>query len=282
VLTLAKKHTMKQYIIIFIFFLFSKSIFSQILLETSHISTGNMTHEDFGITYLDSTTCVYYYVDYENEMIVLYHLDHSIMQIINIPVYYTANPTNYRIFYISKSLFDCDASNIEYLLNFNNSSAINPVRYVKILRQDESVMFYADSANIQISLGASTIITPGIFKTPDGTKMILKKNNVSWDTYSLCGNLPLFVQHTNEILTSKAAFPNPANNQIYLPYELPKGVNNGTIKIYNITGQLLNAFEIDKNFSNLIFNVSDLSAGQYFYEVSSAQGIHASQKFVKQ
>jgi hypothetical protein len=96
---------MKPYIIIFTLCLFSKSLFAQILLETSHISSGNMTHEDFGITYLDSTTCVYYYVDYENEMIVLYHLDHSIMQIINIPVYYTTNPTNYRIYYFWDHLY---------------------------------------------------------------------------------------------------------------------------------------------------------------------------------
>jgi hypothetical protein len=179
-------------------------------------------------------------------------------------------------------LFDCDASNIEYLLNFNNNSTVNPVRYVKIFRQDESVLFYADSANIQITFGAPTIVNPGIFKTPDGTQMILRKNNVSWDTYSLCGNLPLLVQNTNEILSSKAAFPNPTNNQINLPYTLPKGVNMGTIKIYNMAGQLLNAFEIDNHFSNLIFNTADLAAGQYFYEVSSAQGIHASQKFMKQ
>jgi hypothetical protein len=156
------------------------------------------------------------------------------------------------------------------------------VSYVKVFRSDGSLIFNADDANIQISFGGTTLVNPGIFKTPSGTKMILKKNQIGWDTYSLCGNSPLFVENSSEILLSKSAFPNPASNQIYLPYELPAGVNKGFLKVYNLGGQQIHTFEIDKNFSNVIFNTSDLASGQYFYEVSSALGVHSSSKFIKQ
>lgn len=273
---------MKNIVLALLLALETLQVSAQIVYESSFISTANMSHEDFGITCLDSFTCVYHYINYEDEMIVLYNLDHSIFQIIDIPVYYVSNPANYRITYISKSLFDCDPTNIEYLLNFNNYSNTNPVSYVKVFRTDGSCIFNANDANIAISFGGASILNPGIFKTPEGTKMILKKNQISWDTYSLCGNLPLFIENSNDILLSKAAFPNPTTNQITLPYELPKEVNKGFIKVYNLNGQLISSFEVDKNFTNLIFNATDLANGQYYYEVSSIQGVHTSQKFMKQ
>lgn len=67
------------------------------------------------------------------------------------------------------------------------------------------------------------------------------------------------------LVTNSVAYPNPARNNIILPYELEDGETT-TMTIYNLNGQLIERFDIGSHFNQLQLNVSSYSPGIYLYE----------------
>jgi len=59
-------------------------------------------------------------------------------------------------------------------------------------------------------------------------------------------------------------FPNPATTNITI---IAKGINNSTISIYNIQGQIIKQISTIKITTNI--DISDLSGGVYFVEIKN-------------
>ena len=65
-------------------------------------------------------------------------------------------------------------------------------------------------------------------------------------------------------------YPNPSNENITLNISEPTKTN-AMIEIYNITGQLINSFQLQKGISNFIINTSAMPSGIYLLNISEKQ-----------
>lgn len=68
-----------------------------------------------------------------------------------------------------------------------------------------------------------------------------------------------------QLVPNSTAYPNPARNNITLPYELEDG-ETATMSIYNLNGQLIKRFEINSHSNQVQLNVNAYSPGIYLYE----------------
>ncbi|MCI5055077.1 MAG: T9SS type A sorting domain-containing protein [Flavobacteriales bacterium] len=112
----------------------------------------------------------------------------------------------------------------------------------------------------------------------DGFKLLASiddPNNPSKaEIYSLPGTIPCESCGTLTGISGKSdnsaylnSYPNPTNDFTILEYELPKGVNQATLKISNSTGQIIEEFQVDQNFNSLELNTGSWDSGTYFYHL---------------
>ncbi|MFI5205147.1 MAG: hypothetical protein ACHQF2_11680, partial [Flavobacteriales bacterium] len=96
--------------------LLGQQLNAQINLEGVH-PTPNGTYQ-LMFTQLDSGDYKYVLFLPENEQFILYNLNHSVYMTVNVPIPFNGPDTLYWVAYITRSLFDCDSSNIEYLVSY--------------------------------------------------------------------------------------------------------------------------------------------------------------------
>ncbi len=249
---------------------------AQIDLEAIYpnASLSGATNIHFGIVNLGNLTYKYYFVNLDNSEITLYNLDHSIyLPSIQIPE--TWNAYNYNILYIANTLFDCDSTNIEYLLSNRDSV------YVKIYREDGNMLFCFDSAQAYSAIGPPLTHRYPIINTPAGAKMLLDYSDGSVRVYSLCGSLPNKIPNSIENNFGLSnSYPNPAKNYTRIDYQLPTGINKGEIVFYDAKGNEVKRFVVDRTFNHLRISTAELSSGTYFYNLQTSKGIVGAKKLV--
>jgi hypothetical protein len=64
--------------------------------------------------------------------------------------------------------------------------------------------------------------------------------------------------------------PNPSSGDAAINFALPKGEQKGTITLYSITGQLIQAYPVTTNNNTLHIDHSDLPSGIYMYQLRTA------------
>lgn len=248
--------------------LFSEDISAQVVLENVYSNGVNYGNGiEFRLQEIDEELYKYVLVDIANEKITLYNLNHTLFAIIDIPEPYT--PYIYKVQYITRTLFDCDTTDIEYLLLWTNSDPSYSNDYVRLYEDDGTILFEQDTAMGWISLGGSGVFNSYIVNTPDGTKMILddQANGMSY-VYTLCGKLPTSYNLVDESSDmSMRVFPNPSSNYTEIEYELPSSVSSAELRITNTGGSLIKNYMIDKTFSNVLLSTEDLPAGVYYYNI---------------
>jgi hypothetical protein len=75
-------------------------------------------------------------------------------------------------------------------------------------------------------------------------------------------------------------YPNPTDNSTTLPFTLPDGENTGEIVLYNMQGNEIRRYKVDRSFSNIILNNSGLPSGNYYYQLVTSQGILGTKKVI--
>jgi hypothetical protein len=77
-----------------------------------------------------------------------------------------------------------------------------------------------------------------------------------------------------EVQTNNASLsdpvPNPSAGDAAISYTLPQGEQKGTITLYSITGQLIQAYPVTGNKNILHIDHSDLPSGIYMYQLRTA------------
>jgi hypothetical protein len=262
--------------IIIILFLLSalgglKSAQAQFILE--HIYDN--TSANLYMVKLDIEGMKYVKRDYNNLVIELYNLDHSLFKTIPLPS--DTNASYLYTLYISEHLFNCDDDSIDLMFGFVRS---NNWRFW-IINESGNVLFYADSLTPVVTVNAPQEQLP-IYNTPNGTKMILSnpRSNTT-RVYDICGTLtenikPLGVGNVDGL----SIFPNPSHENTTIDFTLPKGVNTADIVLYNLNGEEIKRYKVDNTFNNLILNNSDLKAGTYLYELVTANGGFGAKRMV--
>lgn len=76
-------------------------------------------------------------------------------------------------------------------------------------------------------------------------------------------------------------YPNPTYNTINIDYNFDVNIDGASVKIVNLLGSIVKEVEMDQNANKLSMDVSDLTAGIYFYSIVVNNEIFKTKKLVK-
>ncbi len=233
----------------------SISSFSQITLE--HAYDADNIH----LFQVDENEYNYVIKDFENKQVRIYDLNHSLITIINLAM---PEGDNWWIHFVSKKLFDLDD---QYEVIYTHGTPGSGYT-IKIINEESNILFEEYGTN-EVYL----------YSTPSGSKMILKIHaDEIAKVYSLQGiyyGEPTINEGVNFL-----PYPNPSNNTIRLPYELPNGYKEGLLSIYNSEGKMIEQFRIDNNFNDVFLRTTPYPTGIYFYSIISNKYKSKPQKFI--
>lgn len=276
---------MKKLIFIASALMFNTTIMkAQITLDYSNDSVTFAG--DFYCTDIGNNDFKYVLIDYKANSFSLYNMDMTpFMTDIFIPPIADSIAQGYTVIYVTKTLFDCDSTNIEYVYErpYGGGNK-DPFR---VFRTDGTLLFQVDSAVAPFAdgfYGGSLVIRP-VINTSAGAKLFLSKYNAQWGSgiqiYSLCGELPLGMydfSDNNKMFVK--IFPNPADNELNFEIMPPNNLDEFEILIYdgNATERKkINASRMQNRFS---LDLSDFSSGAYFFSLISNNKVYQTGKFI--
>jgi len=161
----------------------------------------------------------------------------------------------YGIHYISRTLFDNDPSNIEYMVNYNHDSSNYPKLECKIIREDGTILLDEIDAALY-----------GIFNTEEGPKLILDytyANGWYYQTkvFSLPGQIPTLIGDKQNIENARPfIYPNPNNGSFFVKFNKNEG-NGYMIDLYTTNGKLIDTYKSLGNPTQI--STIGLSEGTY-------------------
>jgi len=208
------------------------------------------------------TQTMYYFVVNSEESIYFYNEDftfHKVATAPEIPGFDIYMNSSFE--QVSSNLFNDDTL-IEFTCKYISNSTGLP-RHV-IYNENLDMIIYFDSANIR-----------PVYQTINGEirmdvqKYALPNTVVRTQTY-LLQEVPTSVGSLNRV-PGKPAYPNPAREEIYIPYDLEPG-ETAVMKIFNLGGQLIRTLKIGGHFNNIKVNTSGLRQGTYIYRYKNNSG----------
>jgi hypothetical protein len=212
----------------------------------------------------------YININKTGKYISVYNLNHSLTKVISYANFPQACNGIATFLYFSENLFDNDDM-MEFMYTWTDCS--NPI-HTRIYKEDGTCIFSVDSMAAFVNINVQQLQYP-IFNTSQGTKMILSQQyNGTAKIYSLPGILTTAIADANNnIITMQGsvsnAYPNPTNNSTQINYSLPDSVDFGEIVFYDLTGNEVKRFKVDKTFDTLLISTSDINAGTYFYQLQT-------------
>jgi len=263
---------------------------AQITLEHDYDSASTITHGvDHSVNQLmvvNFEVSGYCYVKINRwaKSIEIYSLNHSLLKTIDC----SGLPLNQGLLgnfiYFSEQLFNMD-SKIEFLYGFVDGSGTSDTYYTGIYNEDGDLLF-SDTAGVPIVMANIPQQQYPIYNTSNGTKMILSYSNGHAKVFSLPGTLTTGIQEGNAQLVQAQGgqfsnlFPNPNSGTVTLQYELPKGETEGEIILYNQQGTEVKRYKVDNTFNDVILDNTQLTAGTYFYQLLTSEGIVGVKKMI--
>jgi len=239
---------------------------------------------EFKTVQISPSETKYYFADTTTNSFSLYNMDFTLfLGNIAVPEPFAEATIGMQALYISRDLFDCDTSNIEYAF-YSPTDNTKPFR---IMRTDGTLLFQLDSANGPFCsggcLGMSDVIRP-IINTSDGTKLFLQKGNrgyVQVFIYSLCGTLP----HDIFDLVLKdqiyvTVFPNPSSAKFTFKINPPDNINDYELVIVDNIGREVKRQKVNSQNNIYDLDVSNMSSGTYLYSLCTKNKSYQSGKFI--
>jgi hypothetical protein len=171
------------------------------------------------------------------------------------------------ILYLSEQLFDTDAG-MEFM-------------YISDSAGFFTTKIYNDNGSLLFSENGCPLVSPTyhmqqypIYNTLYGTKLILSYANGQAKVFGLPGTLTTTIETFNENLANSAhmisnPYPNPTNSSTRIGYAFPEGTNEGDIVFYDLAGNEVKRFRVDKSFDHLLISTADLAAGTYYYQLQT-------------
>ncbi len=276
-------------------FLFMLSFSNAQLVFENNYSINRISGDLFRLIKFTSLTEKYLvYIKSSPQTLKLYNLDHSLFKTINWSIN-ISNKSLDAIVFLSDKLFNNDA-NIELL--FTSHDTLTGMRSVTIISENGSIIQSIDSSQLFGWKYNSLPFYVGqhLFKnTSNETKMYLESaDGTKILVYGLPGKFESMLPDDNGNTTSSgikqelstknwslsAPQPNPSIISTKLFYTLPVTENQGTISLYNQSGQQIRVMIVDKNFDHIILNSTEIPAGTYYYTLSTSKEILESKKMI--
>ncbi|HKK39167.1 MAG TPA: T9SS type A sorting domain-containing protein [Cryomorphaceae bacterium] len=190
--------------------------------------------------------------------------------------------------FITTSLFDCDSTQLEYMVSGGTSDST----FTRIYREDGNLFLdipgygYFSSTNLtglEVTIASDDDGSYAMFNSGFGTNEVV--------LYRFCGQVPqpLARESDGTILSGIMeqqnnngfdAYPNPARETIKFEYDL-QGHKKANLQLFNTSGQLMKELMLGQAFDFIRLNISDLEQGTYIARITTDDGFELSEKFVK-
>lgn len=274
--------------IILVAFLFQTSnIQGQIItLDTTVIPQMGAIGYDFKLVQISKTETKYFIGDTLTNTFGLYNMDFTPF-LTNIAVPLPFEQGLYQCLYVTRTLFDCDSTNIEYL--YTAPTGGGPSSTVFVMRTDGTELLKVDSALCQYCFGAclggSDWVKP-IENTSSGAKLFVwiplygpTSNQVR--IYSLCGEVPTQVfDFSNNTQSFLKVFPNPSSNSLTFEINPPDNSKEYDLLILDGQSRVLKRVTIGLEDYRRTIDVQDLSSGAYIYSLCTKEKSYQTGKFI--
>jgi hypothetical protein len=245
----------------------------QIVLEQVYPSS-NFT-KDLIVVNLGYDDYKYIVIDYYNDLIDIYNINHSPFMLgLTPPVSLDSGIISPG--YFSRSLFDCDSSTIEYAL-------WDPISLGSfyVYRTDGTLLFQKDSVLAPYCYGcygASNEKKP-IYNTSDGAKLWFLNQQSDYLIYDLCGELPVQVVPLENNLSAIKVYPNPTSGDINIECGERYGKDSYIISVFDSNMKLLSTQPIP-NDGKVNMSLGSFQSGLYFFTIKSHFSILRTGKFI--
>ena len=257
----------------------SPKLTAQITLE-QQVDTFSIGYY-FKAVHISDTETKWFIADTSGTFFNLYNLDWSpFLTNITLP---EPMGFDFQVLYITRSLFDCDTANIEFLyedpLNINHS--------LKVLRTDGTVLLQVDSANAPYcfgSCGGGGEVTVPVINTEDNAKLFVQKyvNGIATIlVYGLCGTLPTgYIDFTTVEQPAVKLYPNPASEKLTFEVILPDNQHEYELIINNSLSQEIKRVKPGLASNRFEMSTQDFPSGTYSYTLVTPGKTPRSGKFV--
>jgi hypothetical protein len=202
--------------------------------------------------------------------IYIYDLSHALVQTISLaglPANSSYNTVG-DVLYLSEHLFNNDSKK-EFMYV---KDAVYPTSCYTGIYNENGALLFSDTGAAIIRANFPSQQYP-IYNTSSGTKMILSYSNGQAKVFSLGGTLSTSIQSTSLNLINPSTvsnpYPNPTNNSTTIDYKLPESTNDGTIVFYDLQGNEVKRFRVDRTFTSLLISTADIPAGTYYYQLQT-------------
>lgn len=252
---------------------------AQIALE--HFLDSTYTADLFYCTDVGNNDFKYVRLNPNSNSFSLYNMDMSPFMT-DIPIPVTDSIKNgFTVIYITKSLFDCDSTNIEYAYDYY-WDLNHPFR---VFRTDGTLLLKVDSANgpnCNGCFGGSFTVRP-IINTSAGAKLFLQKRNGNTGQlliYALCGELPVSLFDFPEEKSFVKLYPNPSSGRIDFEIYPPNNIEQFELRVVDGVGKEQKLETATFQGNRYSIDAQGLSSGTYFYSLISKGKVHQSGKFI--
>jgi Secretion system C-terminal sorting domain len=188
----------------------------------------------------------------------------------------------FTVIYVTKTLFDCDSTNIEYVYENPYDGFKHPFR---VYRTDGTLLLQVDSANGPYCFGCygGAVGIRTISNTSDGTKLFIQRypNQIGQLLiYNLCGTLPVTVYDFSENPSFVKIFPNPTSGELNFEINPPNNQEEFELVIMDSNAKEASRKNVALIHNKYSMDVSNMSSGTYFYSLASKNKIYQSGKLV--
>lgn len=241
-------------------FFLAQLAFGQINLE--HVYDANMSPV-YDMAFETMKAEYYGFDDVESGTFTIYNLDHSVHKVVNIKAPKGTTLSSINSFY-TKVINSDPLVELYYIVKYNDSND-SPVSDLYIINENGDLIKKIENANSLYPIA-----------TDDGWKLRVNRTVYNGATYvksqAMIYSLPTKLNSipSETVESASIPYPNPASQAINIPYQLTG--QWGTISIYTANGQFVEQKNVDKNFSNLMLDVSGYAKGMYYYKIGKQRG----------
>ncbi len=181
--------------------------------------------------------------------------------------------TCFSFFTLTEAMAQSDASRSKSRLNIGKKPAESPVstltklpstldRSIK-LRPSAAINAYYRSVMLNPASGSSTTTPVKNRTNKETTSFFATDTRPSLEDAAKSEDL-LFVSDKLRVLN---AYPNPANDYTEIDYQISGVVGNAKISLFNVIGNNVAEYELDKNDRQLRIPTREMPTGVYFYRL---------------
>lgn len=239
---------------------------AQITLENTYSASSSVNLINLSVSGYKYAT-----VNSLTHQVKFYNMNHSLWKTINL----IAGPNkSFEVIKFTEQLFNTD--NLMEI-SYSQYGGTHP----------DSMLVMNENGNILFtSFGYYSIVNDG-----SNFKMIIRDTlGTSSSVYSLPGTLPCDACGGFSGISEPSSndgkqmisnpYPNPTNDKTTINYELPEGINQGKIAFYDIMGNYVKGFMVDRTFKDLQISNADLAAGTYYYQLQTSKGMSGGKKLM--